>query len=148
VCTLFSGGSIERWEDEHFRTCFADILKGEWRKHDPYDLEGRINARSSMYNRPNQASVFRTYQGWLAMRYSRYISICIKNAYCSPVRVALIRAQFVFSQMCCSLMRIRFFDHFSALRQCRSPTIHSRRRIGNMVHLRPGLPCFHPCFHI
>ncbi|KAI0032542.1 hypothetical protein K488DRAFT_78436 [Vararia minispora EC-137] len=62
------GGSIERWEDETFRTCFEAILRGDWRTHDPYDLDGRIKARSSMYGRPNQASIFRTYQGWLAMR--------------------------------------------------------------------------------
>ncbi|KIK58041.1 hypothetical protein GYMLUDRAFT_45594 [Collybiopsis luxurians FD-317 M1] len=62
------GGAIERWEDKVFRTqCFGDILSGEWRKHDPYALEGRLNARSSLYKRPNQASVFRTFQGWLAM---------------------------------------------------------------------------------
>ncbi|KAL4248713.1 Isopenicillin N synthase-like superfamily protein [Abortiporus biennis] len=61
------GGAIERWEDKTFRTCFEDILTGNWRQHDPYDLEGRINARSSMYGRQNQASIFRTYQGWLAM---------------------------------------------------------------------------------
>ncbi|CAL1716090.1 unnamed protein product [Somion occarium] len=61
------GGAIERWEDKTFRTCFADILNGDWRKHDPYDLEGRINARSSMYGRENQSSIFRTYQGWLAL---------------------------------------------------------------------------------
>ncbi|KAJ3490842.1 hypothetical protein NLI96_g1126 [Meripilus lineatus] len=60
------GGSIERWEDKVFRTCFADILSGNWRQHDPYDLDGRINARSSMYGRPNQSTIFRTYQGWLA----------------------------------------------------------------------------------
>ncbi|GJE92712.1 DUF1479 domain-containing protein [Phanerochaete sordida] len=61
------GGGIERWEDDAFRTCFADILNGNWRQHDPYDLEGRINARSSLYGRENQASIFRTYQGWLAL---------------------------------------------------------------------------------
>ncbi|ETW82782.1 hypothetical protein HETIRDRAFT_315342 [Heterobasidion irregulare TC 32-1] len=61
------GGAIERWEDETFRTCFSDILNGNWKRHDPYELEGRINARNSIYGRPNQASVFRTFQGWLAM---------------------------------------------------------------------------------
>ncbi|KZT20478.1 DUF1479-domain-containing protein [Neolentinus lepideus HHB14362 ss-1] len=61
------GGSIERWEDKTFRQCFADILRGDWENHDPYDLEGRLNARSSMYGRPNQASIFRTFQGWLAL---------------------------------------------------------------------------------
>ncbi|KAL0945418.1 hypothetical protein HGRIS_000910 [Hohenbuehelia grisea] len=61
------GGAIERWEDVTFRTCFADILSGNWRAHDPYDLKGRLDARSSLYNRPNQSTVFRTFQGWLAM---------------------------------------------------------------------------------
>ncbi|THH30269.1 hypothetical protein EUX98_g3936 [Antrodiella citrinella] len=61
------GGGIERWEDSVFRTCFADILSGNWRQHDPYDLEGRINARTSLYGRESQSSIFRTYQGWLAM---------------------------------------------------------------------------------
>ena len=85
--TNHPGGAIERWEDETFRTCFSDILNGNWKRHDPYELEGRINARNSIYGRPNQvrslydslyivfakdeylqASVFRTFQGWLAMR--------------------------------------------------------------------------------
>ncbi|KAF5367135.1 hypothetical protein D9758_003872 [Tetrapyrgos nigripes] len=61
------GGAIERWEDPAFRTCFDDIFSGNWRKHDPYALSGRLNARSSLYQRPNQASIFRTFQGWLAM---------------------------------------------------------------------------------
>ncbi|KAJ6590858.1 hypothetical protein B0H10DRAFT_2179341 [Mycena sp. CBHHK59/15] len=61
------GGSIERWEDENFRACFADILSGAWAKHDPYVLEPRLDARTSLYNRPNQSSVFRTFQGWLAL---------------------------------------------------------------------------------
>ncbi|KAM5544876.1 hypothetical protein V8D89_001774 [Ganoderma adspersum] len=61
------GGGIERWEDEAFRACFHDILSGNWREHDPYNLENRIHAKSSLYARPNQATVFRTFQGWLAL---------------------------------------------------------------------------------
>lgn len=61
------GGAIERWEDPTFRSCFEDILNGEWRKHDPYDITRRMNATTSMYGRDNQTSVFRTYQGWLAL---------------------------------------------------------------------------------
>ncbi|KAF9007508.1 hypothetical protein BDQ17DRAFT_1422870 [Cyathus striatus] len=61
------GGSVERWEDQEFRKCFADIFSGNWKNHDPYELEGRLNARSSIYGRPNQSTVFRTFQGWLAM---------------------------------------------------------------------------------
>ncbi|KAI0084900.1 DUF1479-domain-containing protein [Irpex rosettiformis] len=61
------GGSIERWEDESFRQCFIDILNGRWKEHDPYDLGARINARTTLYGKPNQASVFRAFQGWLAL---------------------------------------------------------------------------------
>jgi len=83
------GGSIERWEDETFRLCFADILNGNWREHDPYDLVNRINARSSLYGRPNQSTVFRTYQGWLALSETAptqgtlqvFPSVLLSNAY-------------------------------------------------------------------
>ncbi|KAI5124428.1 hypothetical protein M0805_008312 [Coniferiporia weirii] len=61
------GGGIERWEEPTFRSCYKDILGGNWRNHDPYDLVGRLNAKLSLYGRPNQASVFRTFQGWLAL---------------------------------------------------------------------------------
>ncbi|KAL5529483.1 hypothetical protein ACEPAG_5468 [Sanghuangporus baumii] len=61
------GATIERWEDMSLRDTFGDILRGEWRKHDPYNLSGRLQANTSMYGRPEQASVFRTFQGWLAL---------------------------------------------------------------------------------
>jgi hypothetical protein len=62
------GGSIERWQADSLRGCFADILSGNWRDHNPYALAPRVQGRSSLYGRPNQSSVFRTFQGWLAMR--------------------------------------------------------------------------------
>ncbi|KAF8071601.1 hypothetical protein FPV67DRAFT_1622090 [Lyophyllum atratum] len=61
------GGAIERWEEATFRQCFSSILSGDWRSHDPYALDGRLNAHNSRYGRPNQSSIFRTFQGWLAM---------------------------------------------------------------------------------
>ncbi|KAJ3560096.1 hypothetical protein NP233_g11059 [Leucocoprinus birnbaumii] len=61
------GGTIERWEDPAFRKCFETILSGDWGAHDPYNLQGRLDARSSLYGRPNQSTVFRTFQGWLSM---------------------------------------------------------------------------------
>jgi hypothetical protein len=65
---IFVGGTTERWEDPFFRKCFENILNGTWRDHDPYALEGRLNAGNSLYGRENQSSIFRTFQGWLAMR--------------------------------------------------------------------------------
>ncbi|KAG9225114.1 hypothetical protein CCMSSC00406_0007475 [Pleurotus cornucopiae] len=61
------GATLERWEEPNMRLCFKDILSGDWRSHDPYDLDGRLEAMTSLYNRPNQCSVFRTFQGWLSM---------------------------------------------------------------------------------
>ncbi|KAF9048815.1 DUF1479-domain-containing protein [Panaeolus papilionaceus] len=60
-------GTIERWEDPYFRRCFEEIFQGRWKEHDPYNLGGRLDARSSLYGRPNQSSIFRSFQGWLAM---------------------------------------------------------------------------------
>jgi Protein of unknown function (DUF1479) len=65
---ILVGGSMERWEDPFFRKCFENILNGNWRDHDPFALEGRLNARNSLHGMPNQSSIFRTFQGWLAMR--------------------------------------------------------------------------------
>ena len=65
---MFVGGTIERWVDPFFRKCFENILNGNWRDHDPFALEGRLNARNSLHGMPNQSSIFRTFQGWLAMR--------------------------------------------------------------------------------
>ena len=65
---FFIGGSIERWEDSFFRKCFEDIFNGNWRDHDPYALEVRLDARTSLYGKPDQSNIFRTFQGWLAMR--------------------------------------------------------------------------------
>lgn len=61
------GGAIERWRDPVFRQAFEQVLKGDWRKHDPYHLKGRVGARTSTEGQPNQASIFRTFQGWLAV---------------------------------------------------------------------------------
>lgn len=61
------GGAIERWRDPVFRQAFEQVLQGDWRKHNPYHLKGRIGAKTSTEGQPNQASIFRTFQGWLAV---------------------------------------------------------------------------------
>jgi hypothetical protein len=57
IAEYTQGGAIERWEDESFRKCYADILSGNWPAHDPYELEGRLDARSSLYGRPGQVGI-------------------------------------------------------------------------------------------
>jgi hypothetical protein len=63
------GGSIERFEDPNYRKLYASIFSGDWESYDPWNAEGRVGVNTSMYNNePNGvASVFRTFQGWLAV---------------------------------------------------------------------------------
>jgi hypothetical protein len=47
-------GSIERWEDPEYRSCFSRILEGgsAWKEHDPYDAAPRVHAKQDLYNAP------------------------------------------------------------------------------------------------
>ena len=54
----WTGGSTERWEDKTFRKCFQDILSGDWRRYDPYGLDGRLDARTSVYGKANRVSAW------------------------------------------------------------------------------------------
>ncbi|KAF9460316.1 hypothetical protein BDZ94DRAFT_934615 [Collybia nuda] len=83
------GPTIERWEDPALREYFSEILSGNWHLHDPYEMGGRIKARNSHYERPNQASIFRSFQGWLALSETGptegtiqfFPSVALANAY-------------------------------------------------------------------
>ncbi|KAJ4490756.1 hypothetical protein J3R30DRAFT_3667074 [Lentinula aciculospora] len=85
------GGSIERWEDPQFRSCWSKILQGNtnWREHDPFDASPRVGANQDLYHAAyvifgvhripaysdnerhylsrNQCSIFRPWQGWTSM---------------------------------------------------------------------------------
>ncbi|GAA6008226.1 hypothetical protein JCM10207_000045 [Rhodosporidiobolus poonsookiae] len=64
------GGSLERWEDPAFRSCFREILKGgpqPHTRHDSWDLTPRLEAKTDLYNGAGQCSVFRMWQGWTAL---------------------------------------------------------------------------------
>jgi hypothetical protein len=74
------GGGIERWEDPTFRQCFQTIFEGKWRDHNPFHLDDRLNAKSSMYGRSNHASIFRTWQGWLSLSMLVPVTDCFKSS--------------------------------------------------------------------
>ncbi|POY75461.1 hypothetical protein BMF94_1363 [Rhodotorula taiwanensis] len=64
------GGSLERWEDPGFRSCFRAILAGgsdPHVRHDPWDLTTRLSAKTDLYGGSGQCSVFRMFQGWTAL---------------------------------------------------------------------------------
>ncbi|KAG0659617.1 hypothetical protein C6P46_005108 [Rhodotorula mucilaginosa] len=67
------GGSLERWEDPGFRSCFRGILAGgpdPHVRHDPWDLTPRLNANTDLYSGSGQCSVFRMFQGWTALSHT------------------------------------------------------------------------------
>lgn len=61
------GGSIERWEDDEYSKCYTPIFEGRWEDFDPYDATHRIEANMDLHNAAGGCSVFRTFQGWLAV---------------------------------------------------------------------------------
>ncbi|KAI9470044.1 MAG: DUF1479 domain-containing protein [Benjaminiella poitrasii] len=60
-------GSLERWQDPEYRKCYTDIFNGNWENYDPFDATHRVEARMDYYNSPGGCSVFRNFQGWLAI---------------------------------------------------------------------------------
>uniref|UniRef100_A0A6B2L4R6 DUF1479 domain-containing protein n=1 Tax=Arcella intermedia TaxID=1963864 RepID=A0A6B2L4R6_9EUKA len=59
------GGSVERWLDPNFLECYKDVFNGNWDKFDPWDGAKRVLVNE--YESPNTSTVFRTFQGWLAI---------------------------------------------------------------------------------
>ena len=119
---ILVGGSIERWEDPFFRKCFESIFNGNWKDHDPFALEGRLDARNSLYGKPEQSSVFRTFQGWISMTWLfwRHDNTCttdFADRWFNPVRPLQPKALLVFTLMFCSRMHTWFWDRSSA-QQC------------------------------
>lgn len=61
------GGSLERWEDKEYNECYKCIFEGRWEDYDPYDADHRINAKQDLHDSIGTCSVFRSFQGWLAV---------------------------------------------------------------------------------
>lgn len=61
------GGSLERWEDPTYSKVYQKILDGKWEQYDPYDARYRLDANMDLYNGAGACSMFRLFQGWLAM---------------------------------------------------------------------------------
>lgn len=63
------GGSVERWEPDGYGRAgtYAKIFDGEWEEYDPWDGAARVGVTSDLYNGASSCSVFRMFEGWLAM---------------------------------------------------------------------------------
>ncbi|CAF1459530.1 unnamed protein product [Didymodactylos carnosus] len=60
------GGSIERWEDPEYRSCYTPIFEGRWEESDFFDATHRVGAQMSLYNAAGGCTTFRSWQGWLS----------------------------------------------------------------------------------
>lgn len=60
------GGSVERWIDEQgFRKVFRHLIDGNWQAYEPFDAAFRNQTQE--IPSPAVCSMFRTYQGWVAL---------------------------------------------------------------------------------
>lgn len=62
-------GSLERWEPDGYGRggAYDAIFRGDWESFDPWDPSGRINVTQDLYNGAGACSIFRMFQGILAL---------------------------------------------------------------------------------
>ena len=58
-------GSVERWTDYYYQKIYKDIFSDNFMNYDPFDAKYRD--RTSEFESPAVAHVFRTFQGWTAL---------------------------------------------------------------------------------
>lgn len=63
------GGSVERWEPDGYGRAgtYRDIFQGNWQDYNPWEASTRIPVASDLYRGVGSCSIFRAFQGWLAM---------------------------------------------------------------------------------
>ena len=58
-------GSVERWSDDYYQKIYKDIFSDKFLKFNPFDVKYRD--KTSEFESPAVAHVFRTFQGWTAL---------------------------------------------------------------------------------
>ncbi|KAI4093517.1 MAG: hypothetical protein LQ339_007655 [Xanthoria mediterranea] len=63
------GGSCERWEPSGYGLggVYNCIFEGNWEEYTPWEMTCRIPVKSDLYNGPGGCSMYRMFQGWVAM---------------------------------------------------------------------------------
>ncbi|TDZ30739.1 Uncharacterized protein C8035_v002353 [Colletotrichum spinosum] len=69
VIAQIDSGSLERWEPDGYGRggTYEAIFRGDWESYDPWDPAGRVGATTDLYNGAGACSVFRMFQGILAL---------------------------------------------------------------------------------
>lgn len=58
-------GSIERWLEPNYRQVYRNVFNGQWKEYQAFDARHRIAVEE--FNSSAVCSVFRTFQGWVAL---------------------------------------------------------------------------------
>ena len=58
-------GSVERWSDDYYQKIYKDIFSDDFLKFNPFDAKYRD--KTTEFESPAVAHVFRTFQGWTAL---------------------------------------------------------------------------------
>ncbi|KAK3348793.1 hypothetical protein B0T25DRAFT_458798 [Lasiosphaeria hispida] len=63
------GGSVERWESQGYGRggVYDAVFSGDWEAYDPFNASTRLHAVTNLYDGLGATSMFRMFQGWLAM---------------------------------------------------------------------------------
>lgn len=61
------GGSLEIWEDSEHSKCYKKIFEGKWEEFDAFDATHRGEANPDLHDSSGTCSIFRSFQGWLAL---------------------------------------------------------------------------------
>ncbi|KAL2125677.1 hypothetical protein VTJ04DRAFT_2042 [Mycothermus thermophilus] len=69
VIAQVDNGSLERWEPDGYGRggTYDAVFRGEWEKYDPWDPTHRVSATQDLYNGYGVCSIFRMYQGMVAL---------------------------------------------------------------------------------
>ncbi|GAB1318267.1 hypothetical protein MFIFM68171_08477 [Madurella fahalii] len=69
VIAQVDNGSLERWEPDGYGRggTYASVFKGEWEKYNPWDPTFRVSSTQDLYNGHGACSIFRMYQGIVAL---------------------------------------------------------------------------------
>ncbi|MGB2078579.1 MAG: YbiU family protein, partial [Vibrio sp.] len=58
-------GSIERWIEPHYQAVYDNLFNGNWQQYQPFNGAMRVHVEE--FPSPAVCSVFRTFQGWVAL---------------------------------------------------------------------------------
>ena len=64
---------MERWEKHGYGLggVYDRIFEGRWEEYDPWDASGRVEAVNNNYDGLGACSMFRMWQGWLSMSWTK-----------------------------------------------------------------------------